>query len=194
MSKKAHLEKLNKKIEQCSACTLRANCARVVFGEGNPEAKIIFIGEAPGKKEDETGRPFVGSSGKILDTMLESIKINREDVYLTNICRCRPSENNDPEPEEIKACWPNLEKQIAIIDPKIIVTLGKYALNAFLPEAKISEVHGKIQEIELTKIGKRKIFPSYHPAAARQNKKTRTLFQDDFQKIPKILNKIKKES
>lgn len=194
MNKERQLKKLNEKMSSCSACALRSNCTRVVFGEGDPEAEIMFIGEAPGKKEDETGIPFVGSSGRILDKMLESIKIKREEVYLTNICKCRPPKNQDPLPEEVKTCWPYIEKQIAIIDPKIIVTLGKYALNAFLPDAKISEVHGKIQEIELPKIGKRKIFPSYHPAAARQNRKTRALFNEDFEKIPKILEKIKKES
>lgn len=181
-------------MKQCFACALRANCTRVVFGSGNPEAEIMFIGEAPGKKEDEAGIPFVGSSGRILDKMLESIEIKREEVYLTNICKCRPPKNQDPLPEEVAACWPYLAKQIAIIDPKIIVTLGKYALNAFLSEAKISEVHGKIQEIELPRVGKRKIFPSYHPAAARQNRKTRALFNEDFEKIPKVLVKIKKES
>lgn len=192
MSKKEQLEKLDQLMSACSKCALRENCSRVVFGEGDPKAEIMFIGEAPGKKEDETGIPFVGSSGKILDKILESIDIKREEIYLTNICKCRPPKNQDPLPEEVAACWPYLEKQITIIDPKIIVTLGKYALNAFLPEAKISEMHGKIQEIELPKIGRRKIFPSYHPAAARQNRKTRALFNEDFKKIPRILEKIKK--
>jgi len=193
-SKAQKLEKFNQKMSACTKCALRSGCQQVVFGSGNPEAEIIFIGEAPGKKEDELGEPFVGSSGKILNKMLADIHMKREDVYITNICKCRPSENRDPLPEEISACWPWLEKQIALIRPKIIVTLGKYALNHFLPTAKISEIHGQVIEINMKKIGELKIFPLHHPAAARQNKKTRASFNEDFQKIPKVLEKIKKES
>ncbi|KKP90319.1 MAG: Phage SPO1 DNA polymerase-related protein [Candidatus Moranbacteria bacterium GW2011_GWC2_37_73] len=177
----------------CNNCKLRKNCSHVVFGAGNPEAKIIFIGEAPGKKEDELGVPFVGSTGRILDKMLASIKIKREDVYLTNICKCRPPENRDPLPEEVAECWPWLEKQIAIISPTIIITLGKYALNSFLPTAKISEVHGKIIDVEIKKIGKIKLFPLHHPAAARINRKTKALFEEDFQKIPNLLQSKKEQ-
>jgi uracil-DNA glycosylase family 4 len=190
LSKKDPLEKLNKKMSACTSCALRSGCTQVVVGAGSAEASIMFIGEAPGKKEDEVGLPFVGSSGRILDNMLAGINIQREDVYVTNICKCRPPENRDPLPEEITQCWSWLEKQITIIDPKIIITLGKYALNYFLPDAKISQVHGKVLEIEIPKIGKRKLFPIHHPAAARQNKKTRTLFKEDFQKIPALLGKI----
>lgn len=152
----------------------------------------MFIGEAPGKKEDELGIPFVGTSGKSLNKMLELINLKREDVYLTNICKCRPPENRDPLPEEVAACLPWLEEEIKIISPEIIVTLGKYALNSFFPDAKISEVHGKILKINLAKIGVQKIFPIHHPAAARCNRKTRAIFNEDFQKIPDIL-KNKKE-
>ncbi|KKR20444.1 MAG: Phage SPO1 DNA polymerase-related protein [Candidatus Moranbacteria bacterium GW2011_GWA2_39_41] len=192
MNKQVQLEKLNKKMSACSACALRSSCTQVVFGSGNHEAEILFIGEAPGKKEDETGVPFVGSSGRILDKMLAEINIKREDIYLTNICKCRPPENRDPLPEEIVICWPWLKKQIAIIHPKIIVTLGKYALNHFLPAAKISQVHGQVIKIDIKKIGKINLFPLHHPAAARQNRKTRALFNEDFQKIPKVLQKTKK--
>lgn len=192
MPENKRLEKLNKGMSACKKCALRENCSRVVFGSGNSAAEIMFVGEAPGKKEDELGIPFVGSTGRILDKMFEGIKIKREDVYLTNICKCRPPENRDPLPEEIAQCWPWTEKQIAIIQPKIIVTLGKYALNSFLPQAKISEVHGRLIEITLKKIGKIKILPFYHPAAARINRKTRALFEEDFAKIPTLL-KNKKE-
>lgn len=172
---------------RCSKCILRSDCSRVVFGDGNPDAQLMFIGEAPGKKEDELGIPFVGSSGKILDKMFESIKIKRGDVYLANICKCRPPENRNPLPEEIQECWPWLEKQIEIINPAIIITLGKYALNCFLPEVKISETHGKVVNINIKKIGKIKLFPLHHPAAARCNRKTRAMFTEDFNKIPKLL-------
>ena len=193
-SKLQQLNALNRLMSSCAACTLRSGCSRVVFGSGNPTAKIMFIGEAPGKKEDELGIPFVGNSGRILDAMLASINVPREDVYLTNVCKCRPPENRDPLPEEIAQCWPWLEKQIKIIDPKIIVTLGKYALNSFLPDAKISQVHGQLINIDIKKIGKINLFPLHHPAAARINRKTRALFEADFQKIPQLLEKIKKES
>ncbi len=185
MAKKEQLERLNKKMSACNNCALRENCSSVVFGDGNPEAEIMFIGEAPGKKEDELGIPFVGSTGRILDKRLASIRIEREDVYLTNICKCRPPENRDPLPEEVAQCRPWLEKQIAIIQPKIVVTLGKYALNSFMPNAKISEVHGQVINIEIKKIGKIKLFPIHHPAAARISRKTRALFEEDFQKISK---------
>ncbi len=193
MTKANQLEKLNLEMSQCSKCALRAGCQRVVFGDGNPQAKIMFIGEAPGKKEDELGIPFVGSTGRILDKMLESIQLRREDVYLTNICKCRPPENRDPLPTEIQTCSIWLEKQIQIINPKIIITLGRFALNYFLPQAKISAVHGIILEINTEKIGTIKIFPLHHPAAARINRQTRALFTQDFQKIPTILKQIKKE-
>jgi DNA polymerase len=192
LTKKEALEKLNKKMSACSKCALCDGISNVVFGDGNPDAQIMFIGEAPGKKEDELGIPFVGSTGKILDKMLEDINIKRADVYLTNICKCRPPDNRDPLPEEIKQCWPSLEKQIEIIEPKIVATLGRYALNCFLPEAKISDVHGQIISVDTKKIGPIKLFPLHHPAAARINRKTRAIFAEDFEKIPKIL-KNKKE-
>jgi len=220
MNKLTELEKLKTSALKCKNCKLRCG-ASVVFGQGNHNAKIMFIGEAPGKKEVELTIPFVGSSGKILDKMLEKIGLNRGEiyphtkitdnktdnkkiisnskknnfgvgVYITNICKCRPPENRDPLDEEIKKCWPWLEKQIAIIEPKIIVTLGRFALNAFLPNAKISQVHGQLIKIEIKKIGKIKLFPLHHPAAARINRKTRAIFEEDFQKIPKLL-KSKKE-
>jgi len=187
MNKETQLEKLNKQMSQCKKCALRAGCSRVVFGDGNPAAKILFIGEAPGKKEDELGIPFVGAAGKFLNEMLATIKLRREDIYIVNVCKCRPPENRDPLPEEIKSCWPWLEKQIEIIDPKIIVTLGRHSLNRFVPDAKISEAHGKVFEINIPKIGKRKIFALYHPAAALYNGSMRKTLLADFKKIKKLL-------
>ena len=187
ITKKENLEKLNKKMSICSKCTLQQNCTHLVFGSGNPSAEIMFIGEA------EVGLPFVGSSGKILEKILSTINMKREDVYLTNILKCRPPENRDPLPEEIAACLPYLEEQIKIIEPKIIITLGRHALNCFLPDAKISEIHGQIISANLGKIENIKIYPIHHPAAARQNKKTRAIFEEDFHKIPKLLMHTKKE-
>lgn len=193
MDKKQRLEKLNKQMSDCSKCTLQCDASRVVFGDGNPEAEIMFIGEAPGKKEDETGMPFMGSSGIILNKILAEINIKREDVYLTNILKCRPPKNRDPLPEEVTECWPWLEEQIAIIKPKVIITLGKHALNSFLPDKKISEVHGQLIKMDFPKIGKINLYPLHHPAAARQNRITRALFHEDFHKIPTILKQLKKE-
>lgn len=191
--KNEELEKLNIEMSQCRKCALRANCQQVVFGSGNPQAEIMFIGEAPGENEDKLGIPFVGSTGKILDKTLSDIKINREDVYLTNICKCRPIKNRDPLPEELASCSSWLQNQIEIIKPKIIVTLGRYALNYFLPDVKISEVHGKTLKINDSKIGKINLYPIHHPAAARINRKTKAIFIEDFQKLPPILKQIKKE-
>src|SRR3989339_1610465 len=123
MSKQTQLNQLNKKMLACKKCALCATCQQVVPGEGSANAKILFIGEGPGKKEDEFGRPFVGSAGKFLDEMLAIIKLKREDVYIANVVKCRPPENRDPLPEEITACWPYLEAQIKAIKPELIVTL-----------------------------------------------------------------------
>ena len=193
-SKQAQLDALNKKMSACSDCVLRAQCSRVVPGEGNAEAEIMFIGEAPGKKEDETGHPFVGAAGKFLNEMLATIKLKREDVYIANVVKCRPPQNRDPLPEEVAACWPWLLEQIKIIQPKLIITLGRHSMERFLPNAKISEVHGTAIKIEIMSTGQQNIFTLYHPAAALYNGSLRETLKKDFKKIPKIINKIKKES
>lgn len=188
MTKKEKLDQLNALMSMCSNCALRSGASRVVPGDGNPEAEILFIGEAPGKKEDEQGIPFVGAAGKFLDEMLSSINLKREDIYIANVCKCRPPENRDPLPEEVAACWPWLEKQIEIIDPKIIVTLGRHSLNRFLPEAKISESHGKAFRRKLPSIGERVFYALYHPAAALYNGSMRETLLKDFKRIPAILS------
>lgn len=193
MAKKEQLDRLDALMGMCSNCALRESCNRVVPGEGNPEAEIMLIGEAPGKKEDETGRPFVGAAGKFLDEMLAAIKLRREDIYIANVVKCRPPENRDPTPEEIETCWPWLEQQIEIIDPKIIVTLGRHSLGRFFPYMKISETHGKAFRKELPNIGKRVFYALYHPAAALYNGSMRETLIKDFKKIPKIVEKTKSE-
>lgn len=192
MPKQEKLNKLNQKMSACSACALRSGCSRVVFGEGNPKAEIMFVGEAPGKKEDETGRPFVGAAGKFLNELLALINLKREDVYITNLCKCRPSQNRDPLPEEIAACQPWLAQQIKIIRPKIIITLGRHSLQRFFPAAIISKAHGKVFEKNIPNLGWQKIYALYHPAAALYNGSLRKILQEDFKKIPEILAKIKK--
>ncbi|MFA5961489.1 MAG: uracil-DNA glycosylase [Parcubacteria group bacterium] len=177
----------------CSQCALRKGCTQVVPGAGNADAKIMFIGEAPGRKEDETGVPFVGAAGKFLNEMLETIKLKREDVYIANVCKCRPPENRDPLPEEVAACWPWLLEQIKIIQPKLIVTLGRHSMERFLPGFKISEVHGKAMRKDIEGMGKQIFYTLYHPAAALYNGGMRETLIKDFKRIPKIIAKIEQE-
>lgn len=193
-SKQQKLDRLNEKMSQCSDCILRMQCSRVVPGEGNAEAEIMFIGEAPGKKEDETGHPFVGAAGKFLNEMLASINLKREDVYIANVVKCRPPQNRDPLPEEVAACWPWLLKQIKIIQPKLIVTLGRHSMERFLEGQKISQIHGTLVIKTIDGIGKQNFYTLYHPAAALYNGSMREVLIKDFRKIPKIIEKIKKES
>lgn len=161
-------------------------------GEGSPTAEIMFIGEGPGKKEDELGRPFVGAAGKFLDEMLASVNLKREDVYIANTVKCRPPGNRDPLPKEKETCWPWLEQQLAIIQPKIIIPLGRHSLNLFIPEARISEAHGRAFRKPFPPLKEVVFFPCYHPAAALYNGSLRETLLKDFKKIPKILELIKK--
>jgi uracil-DNA glycosylase len=182
---------LSQKISACTKCALSETCSRVVVGSGLPTAKILFIGEAPGKKEDEQGVPFVGASGKLLEEMLASIHIQRKDVYITNIVKCRPPENRDPLPEEITRCTPWLVAQIEAVDPALIITLGRYSMNFFLPELKISSAHGKAHTIKPEFLKKPyTFFTLYHPAAALYNGGLRSALLTDFKKIPRILHSI----
>ena len=184
--KQVRLDKIAAQIGSDDVCPeLRSSATQLVPGDGSPDAEIMLIGEAPGAKEDQLGKPFVGAAGKFLDEMLASISLERSDVYITNIVKYRPPENRDPEPEEITAFMPYLKQQIAIIEPKLIVFLGRHSMNVFLPELKISQVHGQ---------PKRKndqvYLPLYHPAAALYNGGMRATLLADFAKIPAILKQI----
>lgn len=192
-SKLEKLNELNARLSKCSACVLRQGCKQVVPGEGSAEAEILFIGEGPGQKEDELGRPFVGAAGKFLDEMLSAINLNRNQVYIANVVKCRPPGNRDPKPEEAAACWPWLLEQIKIIQPKLIVTLGRHSMERFLPNQKISAVHGRAMRREIAGIGKQVFYTLYHPAAALYNGGMRELLIKDFKRIPKVLAKIKEE-
>lgn len=192
-SKQSQFEKLNQKMLACSGCVLRKGCIQVVPGAGNSEAEIFFIGEAPGKKEDETGVPFVGAAGKFLNEMLEIIELKREDVYIANVVKCRPPENRDPLPEEIATCWIWLLEQIKLIQPKLIVTLGRHSMERFFPNFKISQIHGKAMCREIEGSGKQVFYTLYHPAAALYNGGMRETLIKDFKRIPKIIAKIKEE-
>ena len=192
MTKQEQLKELNGQMLKCSRCVLRGTCTQVVPGEGSAEAEIMFIGEGPGKKEDESGQPFVGAAGKFLAEMLASIKLKRENVYIANVVKCRPPENRDPLPLEAETCWPWLEAQVKIIDPKIIVTLGRHSMERFLPGQKISEAHGKALRREIQGLGKRVFFTLYHPAAALYNGSLRATLLKDFKKLPEVLELTKK--
>lgn len=191
MTKQERLKKLNQEMVDCSRCVLHSGCKRVVPGGGSAEAEIMFIGEGPGKKEDEVGRPFVGSAGKFLDEMLLAIKLKREEVYIANVVKCRPPENRDPLPEEAQACWPWLLEQIKIIEPKLIVFLGRHSMNRFFPNEKISEAHGKLLIKKFGNIERQHFFALYHPAAALYNGSMRETLLADFKKIPKALENAK---
>jgi DNA polymerase len=181
---------LHHKWHEKNDCKLKPLVTQPVFGDGNPHAEIVFIGEAPGKDEDLQGRPFVGRAGKFLSEMLETIKIKREDIYITNTVKYRPPNNRDPEPDEIAACWPWLTEELNFIKPKIIIFLGRHSLNRFFPDDKISQVHGKLLHKKIKGFDTEYFFPLYHPAAALYNGSMRETLMEDFKKIPLILKKI----
>ena len=194
MTKQTLLDDIRIKITEASVCPeLAQQATQLVIGDGNPNADIVFIGEAPGKKEDEQGLPFVGAAGKFLNEMLAAAGMDRSDVYITNIVKYRPPNNRDPSPEEKQAFWPYLAKQLEIIDPKAIVTLGRHSMEFFLPDAKISQVHGQaIRKTVKYHDGKDHewlIVPLYHPAAALYNGGLRQTLIDDFTAIPKFIEK-----
>jgi DNA polymerase len=185
MEKIRILEALKEEMMKDASLPLRE--FNLVFGEGNVHCDILFIGEAPGKKEDELVRPFVGRSGQLLNKMLEEIHLNREDVYITNIVKRRPPDNRDPLPEEILAYTPYLIRQIDIIQPTIIVTLGRFSMNYFIPEGKISRDEG----ISVS-WGAYIVYPMLHPAAALRSLKMGASFKKSFLQLPHVLKKHKK--
>lgn len=184
------LQKIHQKWAENCLCKLRKTATQAVFGNGNPSAEIVFIGEAPGKKEDLEGKPFIGSAGKFLDEMLINAKLNRDDIYITNIVKYRPPNNRDPEPDEIEDCAEWLQEELSFIKPALIVLLGRHAMNHFFPNEKISEVHGKLLIKHIAKYPTSNFFALYHPAAALYNGSLRETLISDFKKIPKILEKI----
>ena len=180
------LENIAAEVSACQKCPLHQTRTRAVPGEGPANAQIMFIGEGPGFHEDQSGRPFVGAAGNFLNELLESIGLKREDVFICNVVKCRPPGNRDPELAEIDACRPYLDRQIELINPKVIVTLGRYSMARWFPEARISHVHGKPR-----KVGQRMIVPMYHPAAALHQPSLRQAVVDDFNKLPQILGQAK---
>lgn len=188
-TKQQRLDEIQTSIIDNKVCPeLATTATQLVFGEGNPSAEIVFIGEAPGKNEDIEGKPFVGSSGKLLAEMLESISLKRQDVYITNIVKYRPPNNRDPLPDEKLAFLPYLQAQLDVIDPDLVVTLGRHSLNCFLPDLSISQVHGQPKRYK-----GRVYLPLFHPAAALYNGSMRQTLMEDFGRIPTIINTIKSD-
>ncbi len=217
------LSALNELVSKCERCSLFKTKTKDVPGVGSETARVMFIGEAPGKDEDLQGEPFVGRAGQLLTELIESLGWQRKDVYIANVLKHRPPNNRDPKPEEIEACWPYLKRQIQLIDPKLIVFLGRHAMNRFFPTLQISKCHGNAFRKELHfeepdsrlrgndkggggndprtisrygagKGGRKQVFLAlYHPAVALYNGSMKETLQTDFNKIPKILAKIDEE-
>ncbi len=178
----SELSQLYIEIARCEGCELSGHRKQVVPGEGAEDADLLFIGEAPGWHEDQQGRPFVGPAGHFLDELLRSIGLRREDVYIANVIKCRPPSNRDPLPDEIRACRKWLDRQIGLISPKVIVTLGRHSLAQFLPGDAIGKVHGKAQKKDGIIY-----FAMYHPAAALHQQSLRQVIMEDMLKIPPFL-------
>lgn len=182
-----NLTDLEIKIQNCQKCSLWKSRNKVVAGEGSLSAKILLIGEAPGKNEDLQGRPFCGDAGKFLDHLLALAKLERKDIFITSVLKCRPPQNRNPKQEELNACFPWLEKQIKILKPKLIILLGRYALKKILPEiGDISRLHGRYLQR-----GKDIYFISFHPAAALHQQRLKRVLEKDFKKIPEIFKKFR---
>jgi DNA polymerase len=184
----AALAELNRQIAACGDCELSETRTRTVPGEGRPDADIMLIGEAPGYYEDQQGRPFVGPAGQFLEQLLGSIGLRRQDVYIGNVIKCRPPQNQDPLPHQIKACDKWLQSQMEIISPKMVVTLGRYSLAKFLPGQPISRIHGQAR-----RVGSLLVVPMYHPAAALHQGSLRKTIEEDFRKLLAFLKEMTKE-
>jgi DNA polymerase len=176
------LIEIGQEVRACTRCKLYQTANKGVPGEGPADAKIMFIGEAPGFNEDRQGRPFVGQAGKFLDELLALAGLQRSDVYITNVVKHRPPNNRDPEADEIAACAGYLDRQIALINPRVIVTLGRFSMARWFPREKISRIHGQPKRVD-----GRLIVPMMHPAAALHQPQNRTLIEEDFRRLPDFL-------
>jgi len=193
ISTQERLDEIAKQIASCEKCPLSRLRINAVPGSGTAKSGIVFIGEGPGAQEDKKGVPFVGAAGKFLDEMLASIKMDREDVFITNVVKCRPPKNRDPLSDEVSICTEAyLWNQIETINPKVIITLGRHAMHRFIPsDKKIGEVHGMLFHLTSPQSGRTfNILPLYHPAAALYNGGLRETLKEDFSHIPKLLKKI----
>lgn len=190
MTRAEELKNIHEKWFERNTCDLKKVATQPVPGYGNPDAQIVFIGEAPGKDEDIQGIPFVGRAGQFLNEMLGEIGMKREDIYITNIVKYRPPNNRDPEPSEKEACAPWLYEELSFIKPKMIIFLGRHSMNDFFPDLKISSVHGKLIHKKFPHIATEYFLPLYHPASALYNGSMRETLMEDFKKIPKAIKAI----
>lgn len=189
MSDEQELEKLARQILVCTKCELQHSRKQAVPGEGPTHAEIMLIGEGPGARENEQGRPFVGASGKFLDQLLQQAGVTRADVWITNVVKCRPPGNRDPLPDEIEICTSNyLQHQIRIVDPSIIVTLGRFSMGLFFKGAKITQIHGQMRKVD-----DRFVIAMYHPAAALHQMALKPAIMADFAKLPELLKEARAE-
>ncbi len=186
----AGLREYAEQTASCTKCALSAGRTQVVFGSGSPDADLVFVGEAPGFHEDQQGVPFVGQAGKLLDRLLEGIGLTRADVFVANVLKCRPPGNRDPQPEEIAACEPHLFRQIELLEPLLVATLGNFATKLLSGRpAGITRVHGQEQEVTL---GARTVllYPLFHPAAALYTPSMLKVLEEDFARIPALLDRV----
>ena len=181
----SELTDLYAEIKQCQQCNLHKTRTQAVPGVGPENARIMFIGEAPGFNEDKKGEPFVGQAGQFLNTLLALAGLKRDEVYITNVVKSRPPDNRDPQPDELAACAPWLDRQLAIIQPQVIVTLGRFSMARWFPGASISKIHGQPR-----KFGRLTVVPMFHPAAALHQPKYRELIEADFRQLPTILAEL----
>lgn len=186
MSAEEILAQVAKEVSVCTKCELHKSRKKAVPGEGPATAEIMFIGEGPGFHENEQGRPFVGAAGQFLDQLLAQAGLKRSDVFITNVVKCRPPNNRDPQTEELAACDPYLERQINTINPSIIVTLGRFSMGKFIPNAKITAIHGQMR-----KVGDRFVIPMFHPAAALHQASIKPLILADFARLPELLKEAR---
>lgn len=187
MNTEGSMKQIADEVSACNKCDLFHSREKGVPGEGPPDAEIMFIGEGPGFHENMQGRPFVGAAGELLVELLGNIGLKREDVFITNVVKCRPPGNRDPQPAELAACYPYLERQIQLINPSVIVTLGRFSMARFIPNAKISQIHGQAIQTQ----GKL-VVPFYHPAAALHRPSLRSVVEDDFATLPDLIKNAKK--
>ena len=182
------LEQIANDVRACNGCRLHEGRTRAVPGEGDPDTEVVFVGEGPGFNEDREGRPFVGRAGGLLVRLLGAIGWQREDVFITNVVKCRPPDNRDPQPDEIAACAPHLRRQLEVLDPSVVVTLGRYSMAAFMPGARIGQVHGTARPAD-PETGARDalVFAMYHPAAALRTAAIERESFEDVARVPSVL-------
>lgn len=190
----AALEAIADEVRACTRCRLSEGRTKAVPGEGNPDTEVLFVGEGPGQHEDRQGRPFVGAAGSLLQELLAMIGWRREDVFITNVVKCRPPNNRDPEPDEIAACGPYLRRQLEVLDPALLVTLGRFSLQTFMPGDRISRVHGTARPIDPS-TGARAAtgYALYHPAAALRQGSLKVTMQRDMAAVPEVLIRARAE-